>query len=139
MGYYDALYKPYTPPQYYIDRAEGAGIGPWGVLGSEYDLVEKVNVMRGLIDTFYVVYPQIQGIDFRRDVPRLEVPLYMLDGQAELAARRDLALEWFNLVDAPIKRMFAFENSAHAPAFEHFEAFHQIMVETVLPETYDRD
>jgi hypothetical protein len=41
--------------------------------------------------TFAVMYLRLQGIDFRRDVPRLEVPVYLLEGGHELAARRDLA------------------------------------------------
>lgn len=136
MGYYDALYQPYTPPAAYIERGTRANLGPFGVLGSEYNFVEKVNVLRGLIDMFTVMYPQIQQVDFREDVPRLEVPLYVLDGEAELASRRDLALEWFEMVDAPIKRMFSFENAAHAVAFEQYEAFHAILLTTILPETY---
>lgn len=57
---------------------------------------------------------------------------------AELDARRDLAWEWFEQVDAPIKHMFTFENAAHAPAFEYFEAFTDMMTETILPETYGK-
>ena len=136
MGYYEKLYKPYTPPQAYLDKGQQAGLGPWNVLGSEYNFVEKINVFRGFLDTAFILYPQLQEIDFRKDVPRLEVPLYILDGAAELSARRDLAQEWFDQLEAPKKRMFTFENAAHAPAFEHFAAFTQIMNETVLPETY---
>lgn len=136
MGQYEKLYKPYTPPQAYIEKGTQANLGPWNVLGSEYNFVEKVNVFRGFLDTAAILYPQLQGIDFRQDVPRLDVPLYVLDGEAELSARRDLALEWFEQLDAPIKRIYTFENSAHAPAFEHFEAFTAIMTETILPETY---
>jgi pimeloyl-ACP methyl ester carboxylesterase len=134
--HYDKLYQPYDPPQSYVRRGESAGIGPWGLLGSEYTLVERVNALRGLADMNAVMYPQLQGIDFRRDVPRLEVPVYILDGQAELAARRDLALEWYEQVQAPQKRLFSFEAAAHSVAFEQFEAFQGIMTGTVLPETY---
>jgi len=136
MGQYDALYKPYTPPQAFIQRGTAANLGPWGILGSEYNLVERVNVLRGLLDMFTILYPQLQGIDFRRDVPRLEVPVYILDGQAELTSRRSLALEWADQLQAPIKRTFSFENAGHSVAFEQFEALHQILLETVLPETY---
>jgi len=136
MTQYDRLYKPYTPPQSYLERGASSGLDQFGVLGSEYSLVEKVNVLRGLLDAFTVLYPQIQRLDFRRDAPKLDVPVYMLDGQAELAARRDLALEWFALLDAPQKRVFSFENAAHAVAFEEYEAFHRILLETILPETY---
>ena len=136
MGLYDRLYKPYAPPPAYVARGESAHIGPFGVLGSEYTFIDKVNVVRGLMDMFTLMYPQIQHIDFRRDVPRLEVPVYLLDGKAELTSRRDVAMEWLDTLEAPAKRLFSFENAAHAVAFEQYEAFHRIMLETVLPETY---
>jgi proline iminopeptidase len=136
MEQYAALYKPYTPSQAYRELGNASGIGPYGVLASEYNLVEKFNVLRGLLDMFTVMYPQLQEIDFRRDVKRLDVPVYILDGTAELAARRDLALEWFAMLEAPQKRLFTLENAAHSVAFEQFEAFDTIMRETVLPETY---
>ena len=124
------------PATFELARGSKSGLDQFGLLGTEYTLVEKVNVLRGLIDMFTVMYPQLQGLDFRRDAAHLEVPVYMLDGQAELAARRDLALKWFALLDAPQKRMFSFENAAHAVAFEEYEAFHRILLDTILPETY---
>jgi hypothetical protein len=80
MQQYDQLYQPYTPPLAYVARGTAANLGPWGVLGSEYSLVEKLNVPRGALEMNAVVYPQLEvgpGLDFRRDVPRLEVPYYM--------------------------------------------------------------
>jgi proline iminopeptidase len=138
MGQYDALYKPYTPSSAYLERGKKSGLDPFAVLGSEYNFIEKFNVLRGLIDMFTIMYPQLQGLDFRRDVKRLEVPVYMLDGAAELSARRDLALEWFKTLDAPKKKIFTINNAAHSVAFEGFESFKKIMLETVLPETYSR-
>jgi hypothetical protein len=91
--------------------------------------------MRGLMDMFSAMYPQLQGIDFRRDVRTLGVEYVMLDGAAELSARRDLALEWYAQLDAPRKRIFTFENAAHSVAQEQFVAFRQILLETVVPET----
>jgi proline iminopeptidase len=136
MGQYDRLSKPYTPPQSYIQRGTAANLGPFGIFGTEYNFVEKVNVLRGLIDMFSVMYPQLQAIDFRQTVKQLEVPVYMLDGAAELPARRDLALEWFEQLKAPRKQKFTFENAGHSVVFEQFEAFAQIMRETIVPETY---
>ena len=136
MGQYDALGQPYTPPQDYITRGTAANLGPWGIMGSEYSLVEKVNVLRGLIDMFTIMYPQLQGIDFRQDVPSLDVPVYILDGAAELAARRDLVLAWYDQLEAPSKQIYTFDNAGHSVAFEQFSTLHQILIETVLPETY---
>lgn len=139
MGQYDRLSQPYTPPQSYIKRGTEANLGPWGIFGSEYNLVEKVNVLRGLIDMFSIMYPQLQAIDFRQTVKQIEVPVYMLDGAAELPARRDLALQWFEQLKAPRKQKFTFENAGHSVVFEQFEAFSRIMRETILPDTYLRD
>jgi len=136
MGYYEALTPPYTPSAKYLQLGRGANLGPWGVLAQEYNLVEKVNVMRGFMDEASLMYPQLQGLDFRRDVPRLDVPVYIFDGEAELTARRDLAWEWLDLLDAPSKQMFTFEDASHTVAMEQVDAFHQILVETILPETY---
>ena len=133
---YGRLYRPYSPPCSYLQRGSDANLGPWGIWGQEYSLVEKVNVLRGLIDMFSILYPQLQTVDFRDTVQRLEIPVYILDGKAELAARRDLALEWFEQLEAPQKQWLSFENAAHSVAFEQFEALAKLMVDTVLPETY---
>ena len=89
-----------------------------------------------MFDVFSVLYPQLQDIDFRRDATKLDVPVYVLDAEHELAARRDLANEWYNLVDAPKKQIFPLKNAGHAGAFEEFREFTRIMNEVVLPETY---
>jgi proline iminopeptidase len=136
MSYYDALYRPYTPPRAYLERGAAAQMGPLRNMAEEYSLVEKVNVVRGLLDMFSVLYPQLAGVDLRRDTPRLDVPVYILDGEAELAARRDLMLEWYEGLEAPMKRRYSFPNAAHAVAFEEFEALQRILTEDVLPETY---
>ena len=103
MGYYPLLETPYAPPAAYMNRGNASGVGPYGVLASEYAFIDKVNVIRGLIDMFSLMYPQLQGIDFRTDVTALEVPVYVLDGAHELAGRRDLAQEWFEALTAPHK------------------------------------
>lgn len=112
-------------------------LGPWGVFGREYDLVEKVNVMRGLIESFAALYPQLQDVDFRRDVPRLDVPVYMLRGTGELAARDDLAVAWFWALQAPRKRMYVLDHAGHAVLTERPDRLRAVLTGTVVPETYD--
>ena len=133
MVAYDHLYDPYTPSDGYLARGQASGLDPFGLLGSEYAPIEKPSVLGGLIDTFSVVYPQIQDLDLRRDAPRLEVPVFVLDGAAELDGRRDLALEWFARLEAPGKRLVTYEGAAHAVAFEQADAVEQLLVREVLP------
>lgn len=133
---YEKIEGDYDPPQSYVDRGEASGVGFWGVMGSEYTLIEKVNLFRGLMDTFDVLYPQLQQIDFRDDVPSLEAPVYILDGEPELRGRSQLSHEWFAMLDAPHKEMITFENAGHSVAFEHADELHHLLVEEILPTTY---
>jgi len=139
MQQYEKIETDYDPPEEYIELGESSGIGPWGVLASEYTFLERTSVLRGALDMNAVLYPQLQrdgGIDFRRDVPRLDVPIYLLQGRHELKARDDLAREWLAQVEAPRKELFTIENAGHSAAFEGFREFHRIMTEIVVPETY---
>lgn len=130
---YEYLYGSYTPSEGYLDRGAASGLDGFGIRGVEYTLIDKVDVLRGLMDTFAVMYPQIQGLDLRREVPRLEVPVFVLDGAAELDGRRDLALEWYAALDAPTKRLVTFEGAAHAVAFEQADAVDRLLADEVLP------
>jgi proline iminopeptidase len=136
MSQYDKLAGDYTEPKAYTEALDKSGVGTFGVLGSEYTLPERMNVLRGLIDTFSVMYPRWQSINFQRTAEHLKVPVYIFTGKHELAARRDLALAWFQKLHAPIKQLYDYPDAGHATAFEHFQDLHRIMVKTVLPATY---
>ena len=136
LAWYDHLYPSYTPSAGYLARGEASGLDSFGVLGSEYGFIEKTNVLRGLIDTFAILYPQLYDLDFRDSVPKLDVPVYQLDGGAELEARRSLALEWFATLQAPSKQLITFEDAAHAVAFEQGDAVQRLLVESIIPATY---
>jgi pimeloyl-ACP methyl ester carboxylesterase len=137
MGYYGLLETPYTPPADYVARGETSGVGQFGLFGSEYSFVENANLIRGLVDMFSLVYPQLQEVDFRTDVTELQVPIYVLDGENELRGRRELAHEWFEGLTAPHKELITFTNAGHAVAFEQADAFLRLMNEQIVPATYD--
>ena len=93
----------------------------------ENDLMDQVNGLRSFLDTFGVVYPQLQDIDFRQDVPSLEIPFYMVVGAHEARGRAQPADEWFELLDAPVKERIVFEHSGHRPSFEEPARFVAVM------------
>jgi pimeloyl-ACP methyl ester carboxylesterase len=109
--------------------------GPDGVGASEYNLVEKRNVFAGLIDTYAIMYPQLQELDFRRDAPSLDVPVYVVQGAQEAPGRDDLAREWFDQLIAPHKALFTLESADHNPNYQAPDQFRQVMTQ-VLDDTY---
>ena len=107
---------------------------PFNLLVPENSLMDKVNGMRSFLDTFAVLYPQLQGIDFRTDVPRLDIPVYVVLGRYETRGRAVLAKEWFQTLSAPHKEMVIFERSGHRPSFEEPGEFAALMAR-VLEQT----
>jgi len=94
-------------------------------------------VLRGLIDTFAAMYPQLYDLDLRQSAPRLEVPVYVLDGLAELGGRRDLMLEWFDALEAPAKQRIEFAGAAHSVAFEQADEVLRLLTDEIVPATYE--
>lgn len=136
MVNYGHLESEYDLPQATLDREAAADVGFWGMMGSEYSPIDKTNIFRGLVDSADVLYPQLQGIDFRTDVPTLAVPIYIFDGEHELRGRRELLAEWVGMLQGPAVEVFTFETGGHAPALENADDLHRILMETILPATY---
>ncbi len=101
----------------------------------EYSMMYKINMIRGLLDTFDIVYPQIQDFDFRERAPQFEVPVYFLVGRHDLRPSW-IAEDYFNKLQAPHKQLVWFEDSGHGQIWSEADKFHEFMINTVLPETY---
>ncbi|MFI7542275.1 alpha/beta fold hydrolase [Actinoplanes sp. NPDC049599] len=132
MEYYDAV-EPYEPVP-----AFAAARGLSGFFPDEYSVLDTWNELRGFADMGGLLYPRIQGVDFRRDVPRLDVPVYFMQGRHELTARSALADEWIAQLRAPVKRVYEFADSGHNPDAEEPGRYNDLLVSTVLAETYRR-
>jgi pimeloyl-ACP methyl ester carboxylesterase len=100
---------------------------PFNTFVPENSLMDRVNALRGLLDTFAALYPQIQEIDFREDAARLEVPVYIVTGKYEARGRAVPAQAWFEILEAPHKEWIVFEHSGHRPHFEEPGAFAELM------------
>lgn len=97
---------------------------------SEYNLIDKVNALRGMINTFNIMYPQIQSINFNEQVTKLEVPVYYLIGRHDYTSK--FIENYFNKLDAPYKELIYFENSGHGEIWSEPNKFIDIMVNKVL-------
>lgn len=86
------------------------------------------------LDTAFVLYPQLQDIDFRIDAPSLDVPVYMVIGEHEARGRAVLANEWFDLLDAPSKKRVVFDGAGHRAHFDQPGRFAELMAR-ILDQT----
>jgi proline iminopeptidase len=135
------LYDPVLSAEqelYPYDRSgnsEGSGQMGENIFVEEYTFMEKAHVFAGTLETFAVLYPQLQDIDFREQATTLEVPVYLAQGAHETPGRAEPALEWFEMLEAPRKDLVVFETSGHRPLWEQPEEFYDLMTERVLAET----
>ena len=111
---------------------------PFNTFVPENGLIDRVNALRGLLDTFVTLYPQLQEVDLRKDATSLEIPVYLVMGKYEARGRAIPAQAWFELLDAPHKEWIVFENSGHRTLFEEPGAFAEVM-KRVFAVTYLND
>jgi pimeloyl-ACP methyl ester carboxylesterase len=119
-------------PYDHAANSEGAGGFSENFLVREYSLLDQVHLLGAFMDTFSVLYPQLQDIDFRAQVSRLEVPVFVAQGAHEADGRARPFEEWFAALEAPSKSMQTFETSGHRPLFEQPDEFIAYMVDNVL-------
>lgn len=104
----------------------------------EYTLLDKINFVRGMVTTFNLVYPQLQDFDFREDATQFTIPVYLILGRHDSNATPEMAEAYFDQIEAPLKRLYYFEDSGHDMLFQETQKFHDLMINTVLPETHEQ-
>ena len=104
-------------------------------LAPEYGFVDKINHTRGLVDSFPIVYPQLENLDFKIQASKLDVPVYIFSGRDDVNAMSSLVEEYFNLLEAPHKELIWLEGG-HGLNGENLHQFVDVLINKVLVETY---
>lgn len=113
-------------------NAEGAGGFSEHIFAVEYSWLQRLHNLPAFLDTFAVLYPQLQDLDLRRDLPRLEVPVLLVQGAHEIPGRSIPARDWFDRLDAPAgKTWVELDRSGHRPIFEQPAPFQAAMRDLV--------
>ncbi len=130
LDYEAALsYEHEVYPYDHSNNSEGAGQMSENIFVKEYSFVDQVHLLGAFMDVFAVLYPQIQGVDLRTQATRLTVPVYVAQGRHEAPGRSAPAKEWFDLLEAPSKRLIMFDTSGHRPLWEQPAQFHELMLD----------
>lgn len=99
-----------------------------------YTLKEKMSIWRSKF--FFLpktnLLDELLLTDFTTKVLKLEIPVYFLSGKYDLTVNIDLARDYFNKLEAPVKGFYTFDNSAHSPIFEEPQKVMEIIKNDVL-------
>jgi len=136
LDYETALsYEHEIYPYDHTPNAEGEGGFSENFLVEEYTLIEQVHLLGAFMDTFGVLYPQLQDIDFRDTATDFDIPVFFVQGAHEADGRAEPFADWYPAVNAPIKDLTVLDTSGHRPLFEQPDEFVAYMVDTVLANT----
>ena len=111
----------------------GPGYDTFGdIAADEYGLYDKFNYAWGLLATLDAVYWQLWDVNLREQAPRLEVPVYFLEGRHDVNAPPALAEDYLQKLEAPHKELIWFEHSGHSPWVDEADKVVDVMVNKVL-------
>ncbi|WP_433825343.1 alpha/beta fold hydrolase [Actinoplanes sp. CA-015351] len=113
----------YEPFLLYENQAYDQGEPGFELGASEYPLLRKAHTLTAIMDTWDTLYPRMQDVDLRRDVPRIEVPAYFVQGGKEMRGLSELFTPWYEALQAPSKQVEFYPGGGHRAIFEDPERF----------------
>ena len=114
----------------YADTAKYDGMAM--LSASEQNFWDKINLFRGLIKGVDLVYPQLVGFNFEKDIPEVGVPAYFLIGREDYTTNQDMAYSYYEKLIAPEKNFFWFEGFGHNNCYEDPDRFISIIRDEIL-------
>ena len=103
------------------------------ITSGEYNIL--TDTYRYTKGTFYCLeklWPQVVSLQFDRDVKKLDVPVYLFQGDHDQNTPTVLAKAWFDALEAPYKEYVPFHESAHSPIKEEMELWGKTLREKLF-------
>jgi len=97
------------------------------VRSPDYSPGDVVRTVRGISATQGALLAELAELDLVRTLPRLEVPVVMVQGRLDQVAPAGAAERYYDALVAPSKQLVWFENSAHTPHLEEPKKFRALL------------
>ena len=95
---------------------------------SDYSTGDVVRTVRGITATQAALLPELATLDLVRTLPRLDVPVVMVQGRLDQVAPGAAAERYASSLEAPSKELVWFEDSAHTPHLEEPEKVRELLM-----------
>lgn len=87
-----------------------------------YTWQERINIWRGkAVSANFPVVADTLRFNAFDDITALQIPIYFFAGQYDYTCCYSLQKEFYEQMDAPVKKFYVFENVAHSPIYEDSE------------------
>lgn len=98
----------------------------------DYTFAEKLNIWRGKLFSDRLLWNTMLSTDLSKIVTSVAVPVYFLHGMYDYTVCFPEIKAYFEVLQAPLKGFYVFQQSAHCPMFEEPEKLHKIIEQDVL-------
>jgi proline iminopeptidase len=98
------------------------------VRSPDYSAGDVLRTVRGVTATQAALLPELATMDLAATVPRLDVPVVMVQGRLDQVAPGAAAQRYASALKAPSKQLVWFEKSAHTPHLEEPGKFRDLLI-----------
>jgi pimeloyl-ACP methyl ester carboxylesterase len=98
------------------------------VRSPDYSAGDVLRTVRGITATQAGLLPELATMDLAATVPRLDVPVVMVQGRLDQVAPGAAAQRYASALQSPGKQLVWFENSAHTPHLEEPGKFRDLVM-----------
>ena len=102
-------------------------------LAPQHTLINRINLVRGVIQGVQVVYPQIRHRSLEDEALAFDIPLVVINAKYDYSCVAAITERWFSKTSAPSKHYLWLGNSGHNGIYTETEAFIGFMRDEVLP------
>jgi pimeloyl-ACP methyl ester carboxylesterase len=95
---------------------------------SDYSARDIIRTVRGVTATQAALLPDLASMDLTRSLPRLDVPVVMVQGRLDQVAPGESVQQYVSSLQAPGKQLIWFENSAHTPHLDEPAKFRDVLL-----------
>jgi len=98
------------------------------VRSPDYSPADIIRTVRGMSASLAALLPQLATTDLVHTMPRLDVPVVMVQGRLDQVAPGEAAQRFHDSLTAPSKQLVWFERSAHTPHLEEPAKFRDLLM-----------
>ncbi|GAB3090922.1 alpha/beta fold hydrolase [Lysobacter terrae] len=101
-------------------------------LSPDYSNAEVAAIDQGSLFSLQHLLTPLASVDFSRNT-RFQTPVFIFNGRHDYTTSSEVAARWFDTLQAPVKQMFWFDDSAHMMMQEQPGLFLMHLVNDVRP------
>ena len=94
----------------------------------DYSPAAVLRTVRGVTSSLAALLPLLASTDLVTTVPRLDVPIILVQGRLDQVAPGAAAQRFYDALAAPSKQLIWFEHSAHTPQYEEPARFRDVLL-----------